>query len=228
MKCPHCRTAFNLDNARPDEVALGEDKDFIWRAGSVKCPDCERLIIHLFYGPPQTVQSGGGYSRRIDPDRLELRQVQPLGVVRPLSPDVPSTYADPFQRAVRVMSLAHDASAALSRRLLQDLIRQEAGITKRNLNDEIEALLESNVLPSDLAGDVDAVRTVGNFAAHPIKSQSTGQVVDVEPGEAEWLIEVLEELFDFYFVRPKERQRRRDKLNVKLTDAGTPELKGVS
>jgi hypothetical protein len=29
------------------------------------------------------------------------------------------------------------------------------------------------------------VRTIGNFAAHPIKSTSTGTIVDVEPGEAE-------------------------------------------
>jgi hypothetical protein len=128
---------------------------------------------------------------------------------------------------VRILPLAADASAALSRRLLQDLIRETAGITKRTLNEEIEALLESNMLPSDLANDVDAIRQVGNFAAHPIKSQSTGEVVDVELGEADWLVEVLEELFDFYFVRPKVRARRREKLNEKLTDAGKPDLKAV-
>jgi hypothetical protein len=126
-----------------------------------------------------------------------------------------------------VVPLAAEASAALSRRLLQDLIREEAGIKHHNLSDEIEELLSSNALPSDLANDVDAIRTLGNFAAHPIKSESTGEVVEVEPGEADWLIEVLEELFDFYFVRPKARQRRRDKLNKKLTDAGKQELKAV-
>ena len=153
--------------------------------------------------------------------------VYPLGKSRPLSSDVPAAYADRFQRAVRVLPLAADASAALSRRLLQDLIHEEAGITKRDLDREIQELLDSNALPSDLANDVDAIRRVGNFAAHPIKSQSTGQIVDVETREGEWLIEVLEELFDFYFVRPKARQRRRDKLNEKLKDTGKPELKAV-
>jgi hypothetical protein len=33
---------------------------------------------------------------------------------------------------------------------------------------------------------LDAIRTIGNFAAHPIKSTSSGEIVDVEPGEAEW------------------------------------------
>ncbi len=39
---------------------------------------------------------------------------------------------------------------------------------------------------------IDAVRVIGNFAAHPIKSKSTGEIVDVEPGEAEWNLNTLE------------------------------------
>jgi len=96
---------------------------------------------------------------------------------------------------------------------------------RRNLSDEIDALLDSNDLPSQLTEDVDAIRVVGNFAAHPIKSTATGQIVPVETGEAEWLMDVLEELFDFYFVRRDAREGRRDKLNQKLRDAGKPELR---
>jgi hypothetical protein len=35
----------------------------------------------------------------------------------------------------------------------------------------------------------------GSFAAHEIKSKVTGAVVDVEVGEAEWNLDVLESLF---------------------------------
>ena len=49
---------------------------------------------------------------------------------------------------------------------------------------------------------LDAVRNIGNFAAHPIKSLGSGEIMDVEPGEAEWSLDVLKELFGFYFVRP--------------------------
>lgn len=66
---------------------------------------------------------------------------------------------------------------------------------------------------------------VGNFAAHPIKSTDTGQVVEVEPGEAGWLLDVLERAFDFYFVQPDKARRQREALNEKLTEAGKPELK---
>ena len=80
-------------------------------------------------------------------------------------------------------------------------------------------------LPTHLAEDVDAIRHLGNFAAHPIKSTNTGEVVDVEPGEAEWLLGLLEGLFDFYFVQPAISKRKRDALNAKLKDAGKPPMK---
>lgn len=49
--------------------------------------------------------------------------------------------------------------------------------------------------------------------------------MEVEPGEAEWLLDVLEGLFDFYFVQPANAQRKRDALNEKLKAAGKPGMK---
>ena len=80
-------------------------------------------------------------------------------------------------------------------------------------------------LPPDIADNIDAIRNIGNFAAHANKSKSTGEVVDVEPHEAEWNLDVLESLFDFYFVQPAKAKARRDSLNEKLFDAGKPPLK---
>jgi len=50
----------------------------------------------------------------------------------------------------------------------------------------------------------------------------TGQIVDVEPGEAEWNLDVLESLFDFYYVEPARVQSRKAALNAKLASAGKP------
>ena len=52
-------------------------------------------------------------------------------------------------------------------------------------------------------------------------------MIEVEPGEAEWLLETLEGLFDFYFVQPAKLEKKRDALNKKLGAAGKPPLKGV-
>lgn len=89
-----------------------------------------------------------------------------------------------------------------------------------DLSNEIQQVLDSKQLPSMIADGVDAVRHIGNFAAHPIKSNSTGEIVDVEPHEAEWNLDVLESLFDFYYVLPAKAQAKREALNKKLTDSG--------
>ena len=81
------------------------------------------------------------------------------------------------------------------------------------------------MLPPYLAEAVDAVRVIGNFAAHPIKSKSSGEIVDVEDGEAEWLLDTLEALFQFYFVQPAVLQKRKEAMNQKLVEAGKPPLK---
>jgi hypothetical protein len=49
---------------------------------------------------------------------------------------------------------------------------------------------------------MDAIRLIGSFAAHPMESQRTGEIMDVEPGEADWTIRTLDGLFDFCFVAP--------------------------
>jgi len=117
------------------------------------------------------------------------------------------------------------ASAALSRRLLQDLLREKAAVKPADLYAEIGEVLASKQLPTWLADDLDAVRNVGNIAVHPIKSQHTGDVVDVDPGEAEWLLDVLEGLFEFYFVAPEKGAARRSALNAKLGQIGKPPLR---
>jgi hypothetical protein len=105
------------------------------------------------------------------------------------------------------------------------MLREVAKVKHSDLSKEIDEVLNSRSLPSHLAEAIDAIRNIGNFAAHPIKSTNTGEIVDVEPGEAEWLLDVLEGLFDFYFVQPAVLQKKRDALNKKLAEAGKPVMK---
>ena len=86
-------------------------------------------------------------------------------------------------------------------------------------------MINSGKLPSHLAESIDAIRNIGNFSAHPIKSKSTGEIVPVEPQEAEWNLDVIEALFDFYYVQPGLLQAKREALNKKLSDSGKPPMK---
>ena len=117
------------------------------------------------------------------------------------------------------------AAAALGRRCLQNLLRDHVKVEPGDLSSEIQQVLDSGKLPSGLHESIDAIRNIGNFAAHPMKSHQTGLILNVEPGEAEWTLDVLEELFDFHFVLPAVIQKKKDAFNKKLKEAGKPPIK---
>src|SRR5690606_22414791 len=120
----------------------------------------------------------------------------PKTTARPAPPaEVPPEFADDYKEASLVLADSPKASAALSRRCLQHLLREKAGVKHSDLAKEIDQVLSSSGLPSHLAEAIDAIRNIGNFAAHPIKSTASGEVTEVEPGEAEWNLDVLDGLF---------------------------------
>lgn len=96
---------------------------------------------------------------------------------------------------------------------------------KSDLAKEIDEVIGSGKLPSHLSDAIDGIRNIGNFAAHPIKVTASGEILPVEPGEAEWTLDVLEGLFDFYFIQPALLVTRRAALTAKLASAGKPPVK---
>lgn len=170
---------------------------------------------------------GRGAGRvEFQPKEETFRFVHPKALSRsPIPPEVTGEFATDYSEACVVLPDSEKASAALSRRCLQHVLREKAGVKKSDLANEIQQVLDSKQLPGYLADDLDAIRNIGNFAAHPMKSTQTGTIIEVEPHEAEWLLNVLEGLFDFYLVQPARAQARRDALNAKLQAAGKPAMK---
>ena len=217
MQCPHCLTTINVE--QKGFLFSEMDVDFWdWRVWYYICPACGRIVINLAYYEVFRTESAEARA-----DAPTLIQVYPKGTVRkPLPSEVPYAFTEDYKEACLVLADSPKASAALSRRCLQHLLREKASVKHSNLYNEIQEVIDSNALPTYLTDDIDAVRNIGNFAAHPIKSQNTGAVLPVEPGEAEWNLDVIESLFDFYFVLPARAKTRRDALNQKLKEAGKP------
>jgi hypothetical protein len=206
-----------------NERPIGEDSTSRWSLLVTTCAACKKfiLILHERYDKYRVPGAGEAQYRS---DRSFL--CYPKGKSRtPLGPEVPSQLADDYREACLTLPDSAKASAALSRGCLQHLLREKAGVKQGNLADEIQQVLDSGKLPSYLADSLDAIRNIGNFAAHPIKSQASGEIIDVEPGEAEWSLNVIESLFDFYFTQPEVLKKKRDALNAKLKEAGKPEMK---
>lgn len=100
---------------------------------------------------------------------------------------------------------------------------------QKDLAQQIDAVLAEpdarKALPSGVHLIVDAIRNFGNFAAHKITDQTTLQVIDVEPAEADYCLDVLDSIFDHYYVKPAQAKAIKAALDVKLAAAKKPPAK---
>ena len=211
--CPHCHTTVKLAGPRSAEVQYGEPMGYSFVDGTEWfttvfgiCGECKRLVVTGALGgirrgpvtPPPT-WSGLLWPRTSTPGAVH--------------PDVPPRIRQDFEEAHAVRSFSLRASAALSRRCLQAVLRDKGFRAKsNNLADEINLALPN--LPDYIATPIHDVRRVGNFAAHE-KLDDTGAVVDVEPEEAEHLLAILDELFDHFYAKPAKYAARSAALNAK-------------
>ncbi len=212
MKCPHCLFSYH-DQMHEVHIGDGGNNEGYWLSRHQVCPECDRSIIFV--------------EERKQSKTLKEILVYPKTVSRD---PLPSEVQDPlvisdYNEACLVLQDSPKASAALSRRCLQYILREKVGVKEKNLDQEIQKVLDQHSLPSNIADNLDAIRNIGNFAAHPIKIENTGEIVEVEPQEAEWNINVLFELIDFYYVRPAISKKKREDLNKKLVKAGKSPLK---
>ena len=83
----------------------------------------------------------------------------------PTPPEVPEPYRSDYNEACLVLPLSAQASAALSRRVLQGLLRGPGkSPPAKNLATEIDHALPG--LPEYVAQHLHTLREIGNFAAH--------------------------------------------------------------
>lgn len=200
MICPHCSTTVNIDWNNIHEVYHPKDKQVRHHVKFDSCPSCGELIIYLI---KQKFLGNQFIGRQIESETLIFPSKSKFQNIK----DIPKEYLDDYEEALKVLAASTKASAALSRRLLQSILREEFNIKASSLALEIQKFIELEGIPSHLTDAVDAVRNIGNFAAHPTKDKNTGEIVNVESGEAEWLIEVIEALFDFTFIQPKKLEK---------------------
>lgn len=207
MKCPHCK---NFIHVKFEFKNLGYDSEYNWYTKHALCPSCQKMIISLEYN-----EKGVSEEEFLVYPKTNFYDKAPT--------EVPLHIAEDFDEAGLILNDSPKASAALSRRCLQTIIHEYFKINKRNLSEEIDEVMKQ--VPQYISKQLDAVRQIGNFSAHPIKSQNTGEIVNVETGEAKWCLDILQSLFEFCYVQPKIAEEKMEELNKKLAECGKPLLK---
>jgi hypothetical protein len=221
IQCPGCLHSFRAEWKRArwdfgaDAEWIGETSArLLWVAiARTRCPACGKLILKREH------TRLSGIDRHLETEEIFYPRKGP----QLLSDEIPAEFRADFNEASEVLIVSEKASAALSRRCLQRFLEQVVGIQPSDLVRQIEQA-KPHFSPA-LAGAMDHIRVLGNFAAHPIKSTNTGEVLDVEPGEAEYALDVLKDLLEYWFVETARHRERKTKLNEKLNAAGRRPLK---
>lgn len=96
------------------------------------------------------------------------------------------------------------SAATLARRALQGVMRDYYRVKPGRLVDEIDAAAKH--MDSSLADALHALRKVGNVGAH--MEADVNQIVAVDPGEAEALLQLIELMLDETYVARHAREER--------------------
>ena len=217
--CPFCNHAQAATNGRIsiDRVRLEVQEAKIGNVGveahSRVCsnPKCKELSLSINLRTWNQVATN--YWTQSSGAPLRNWKLLPDSSAKPQPDFIPEPLRNDYYEACAIRDLSPKASATLSRRCLQGMIRDFCGIAKGTLDKEINALrlaVGDNSAPRGVTEEsidaIDAVRTVGNIGAHMEKD--INMIVDVDPGEAQVLIELIESLFDEWYVARNRRQQK--------------------
>ena len=171
------------------------------------CPneDCREFTLAVALGKSEWVANRQEYE---DGETEEQWQLVPSGRFRTFPEYIPAPILADYREACLIRDLSPKASATLSRRCLQGVIRDFWQVVKPRLVDEIDAI-KDKVDPITWNA-IDAVRNIGNIGAHMEKDINL--VVDVDPEEAGLLIGLIETLLTEWYVNRHERQLRMTRL----------------
>ncbi|RZF78253.1 hypothetical protein CWC26_00905 [Pseudoalteromonas sp. S4488] len=204
-RCPHCQRYVTITNT----ISGGQTTVYHDNADGrhtlyttfIVCPnpECEKFTLeanlHVSSRTPNGERLG---------DVVKHWRLVPPSNAKVFPEYIPKPLIDDYTEACLIKEYSPKASATLSRRCLQGIIRDYWRVKPGRLVDEIEAIKDKT---DHLTWEaIDAVRKVGNIGAHMEKDINL--IVDVDPNEAELLINLIEMLFQDWYVTREERKNR--------------------
>ncbi|HED37591.1 MAG TPA: DUF4145 domain-containing protein [Ignavibacteria bacterium] len=191
-----------MEERNEEEINELKTKEVGVLTRAITCPnlECNKLWLHYSLW---TIKRDYYDSPSLEEKILDW-QLMPESEAKVLPDYIPQAIQDDYYEACRIRDLSPKASATLSRRCLQGMIRDFHNIKKGRLIDEIKEL-EDKIDPLVWSA-IDSVRSVANIGAHMEKDINL--IIDVEPNEAQLLIGLIEQLIDDWYINRFEKENK--------------------
>jgi hypothetical protein len=227
--CKYCNTPTTITdpNFATDAVNISTDESMLERLvlvyNAVACPntDCRKLTleIHLYESNSSYTNDDWHKYMPVKGKKINSWPLLPRSQAKPLPEYIPKQIRSDYYESCLICKDSPKASAALARRCLQGIIRDYWELpqnSRGNLGAEINFIKDK--LDPDTWEAIDTIRSVGDIGAHMEKDVNV--IIDVEPEEAELLIELIETLLEDWYVARFKRQER----NAKTKELGKKKL----
>jgi hypothetical protein len=199
------------------EGAIGSSVslDFMWCAN----PKCKQVVVRVHENinlPPHAVPN---------PEMLTRTWIaRPRSASRPIDPLVQEPFRSDYLEAAAILPISPRMSAVMSRRVLADVLERYANHSQFSLKERIDKFTDDKAHPSQLRENLHHFREIADFGAHTQKDDQA-EIIDVGDGEAEWTLDLLDRLFDYFIVGPEKDKQMRATMDEKLKAAGRTEIK---
>ena len=216
LKCPYCNSIFpvfahwttagnkgtqnkyyfNLDASSTDNRGFGTDAYCITLS---RCSSCYNDIITIEPYIPKGIAPADVENYNND----LVVNVKPRTLCERFPVYVPQNIRTDYEEACAIKHLSPKAAATLARRCLQGMIRDFWQTNEKNLFEEIKAIEDK--IPAVQWKAIDALRSLGNIGAHMEKDVNC--IVDIDDGEAEKLIKLIELLIEQWYINRYEQEQ---------------------
>lgn len=204
--CPHCSVAMS----QSQDTYSTQTPSFSSSAGKsyedrIKDNPLDPSTLEIeFYHCPECGEYtilANGYGSAVKDVHVTI---YPSSLAKKFPDYVPKNIRQDYEEACAIVDLSPKASATLSRRCLQAMIRDFWNIKgKKRLVDEIDALKDE--IQADQWEILNCIRRLGNIGAHPEADVSL--IIDINPEDAQKLISVIELLIKQWYIDRHEKEQ---------------------
>lgn len=189
---------FNIDGSF--EISYNSPNcQSVYEATITRCPYCKEEHLKIKYGAIQSYD----FEEKADSQLITI--VRPKSIHKVFPDYVPKAIREDYEEACSILELSPKAAATLARRALEGMILdcwQIPAKSKGNLKKEIDEL--QGKVPANQWKAIDALRKLGNIGAH--MENDANVIVDIDPGEAEKLLMLIENLVEQWYVAQHEEE----------------------
>lgn len=206
-ECPHCERAVTITDER---ITSNYHTLYIENAEGLRtfsstfivCPNrkCRKLTLQASLHESEPNSRGGTRLTK----KLQEWALIPPSAAKSFPDYIPHVIREDYLEACLILDLSPKASATLSRRCLQGILRDFWKVKPGRLVTEIEQIKDE--IDPVTWDAIEAVRKLGNIGAHMEKDIDL--IIEVDPEEAKLLIGLVETLLKEWYVAREERRER--------------------